>query len=101
MSGELRFKSYRDQAEMERDAARMEAAGWRLRSWQLRSEADLTGPPQNIGMLETVAWPHGPAVALLGCFHLIAWLVMGILLGPWLLIRGRKKIDAAYERGQG
>ena len=101
MSREWRFKRYRDQAELERDASRMAVEGWRLRGWRVRGKtSDLQGPPPAMEMQEYASLgPWGCGYAVFESLRALMWLVAWMFAAPWVLLRGRKRIEAAYERG--
>jgi len=84
---------------MERDAARMAAAGWRLRGWRIRGQAgELQSAPEALGM-GGYAWlgPYGCGYAVFELLRAAVWLLAWLFAAPYMLIRGRKRIDAAYE----
>lgn len=99
MSAAVRFKSYRDQAELERDEARMAAKGWRLRAWRIRGQGEVAGPPEATDF-PTYArlGPFGEPLAAGELLRLAVWAAASAAMFPWLVLLGRKRIDAAYER---
>ena len=99
MAGRTKVKSYRDQAAMERDAAKMASRGWKLEGWRERGKGDGDSGPEPL--LGTFPDPH---TAHMSSAHdastALAWLAKQVVLLPVRIVRGPQRVKAWYYRAE-
>lgn len=86
---------------MQRDAHRLAADGWRLRTWRIRGrgdDIDMAGLPASQTGPLAIWQPLGLAQVAREAIRFVLYVPLALVAWAWAAVAGRKPIEAAYER---